>query len=324
MGLRQFTICFIIDLLVDMKIVILSFYSRLLDRGVETWAENLKNKIGRGFEVEIIHGKENANDWFSKLTLFSKNVFDNLGEIRKADIVVPTNGSVQTFFCRIICFVWRKPMVIFGHSGPGADDKWNLLCSPDVFVAFSKAQKKWVEKYKLPWTKVKLIHHAVDSNKFKPVKKKPRRKTVLCVAANIPSKRVALVEKAVESLPGYRFVAVGKGNETEVGYDKIQDVYKEADVFCFVPWEREAFGLVFLEAMASNLPVVTINDKTRTEIVGTAGIFVKNPENSTELAKAIEKAYKTNWGNKPRKQAEKFGWEKVSKEYEKLFKNLAL
>jgi glycosyltransferase involved in cell wall biosynthesis len=284
------------------NILIINRFFGSLERGAETWAKNLRENL----DEEVV---------------FANSVFP-LGNISKANIVIPTNGRAQVFACRIVTFVLRKPMVVFGHSGPGADDKWNLLCAPNVFVAFSEAQKKWAEKYKLPFTKIKLIHHAVDIEKFKPARKKPKKKIVLCVAADTADKRVDLVKKAVAKLSGYKFVGVGKGNEKQVDFEKMPKVYKEADVFCFVPKSHEAFGLVFLEAMASNLPIVTINDETRREIVGNAGILVDNPNDTDKLAEVIKKAYETGWGNKPRKQALKFSWENAVNDYAALFKSL--
>ncbi|MBI4037113.1 glycosyltransferase family 4 protein [Candidatus Daviesbacteria bacterium] len=295
-----------------MKIAILSFYSGQVDRGVETWAKNLKEKL-KDFDIEIISGK-------AEETYFT-NVLRNIKRWAKTDIVVPTNGRSQVFVCRLVSWITRRPMVVFGHSGPGADDKWNLLCSPNIFVAFSDSQKKWAESHRLPWTKVVKIPHAVDTKIFTPPLKKPRKKIVLCVAANSPDKRVDLVRSAAEMI-GYKFVGVGKGSDKQVTHQKMPEVYKEADVFCFVPQPWEAFGLVFLEAMASNLPIVTIDDPVRREIVGDAGIFVKDPTVGEELSYAIFDAYDKSWGDKPRKQAEKFSWDKVVKKYEDLFATL--
>lgn len=284
-----------------MKISILSFYNGKHPRGAEIWAQILQEKMKDEYDIKIFSS-------FDKLVL--------------GDINIPINGRWQVFVCRLLTWFRGKPMIVFGHSGLGADDKWNLLCSPNVFVAFSDYQKNWAEKYKLPWTKIIKISHAIDLERFSPAISRPNKKTVLCVAANTPDKRVGLVEAAVNLIPGANFMAVGKGNPVEASFDEMPAVYKKADVFCFVPHPWEAFGLVFLEALASNLPVVTIDDPIRREIVGDAGIFVKEPVSADKLTAAIEFALKAAWGDKPRKQAEKFSWNLVVKEYDKLFRSL--
>ncbi len=288
-----------------MKIAILSRFYDQSNRGVENWAKSLKENISSGFEIFIF------TSWQS-----------TIGRWIRADIVIPTDGRVESLVCRIATILTRKKMIVFGHSGPGADDKWNLLCSPNVFVAFSTHQKSWAEKFKLPWTKVITIPHAIDLKKFMPAEKKPGKNVVLCVAANTPAKRIDLVKKAVGLVLGATFMAVGKGNPIEAGFNEMPEIYKKADVFCFTPNPWEAFGLVFLEALASNLPVVTTDDTIRREIVGNAGIFVDNPEDSKKLAEAIEVSLKIDWKDKPRKQAENFSWEKIRIKYEELFKSL--
>lgn len=276
-----------------MKVAILSFYSGHTERGVETWAENLKAHLPG---IQIISGFESYNP-------FSWKNFD---------VIIPTNGRFQVLIARLFC----KKVIVFGHSGPGADDKWNLWCSPNVFVAFSNPQAVWVNKFKLPWTKVVIIPHAVDTKIFVPMFTK-KIVDVLCVAANNPNKRVKLVRLAVKNLR-----VAGTGQLDQVPFKKMPQVYNQARVFCFVPQPWEAFGLVFLEAMACNLPIVTIDDPIRKEIVGNAGILVKNPENISELSAAVEEALKSDWGNKPRQQAEKFSWAKTTPRYVSLFQSL--
>lgn len=283
------------------KISILSFDEDKNIRGAEIWTKNLQEKLKENYEIEISH---NFIKWIP------------------ANINIPINGRWQVLVCRILTWVFRKPMVVFGHSGLGADDKWNLLCSPNVFVAFSTYQKEWAEKFKLPWTKIVMIPHAVDTVRFTPAKTKPSRNIVLFVGANTQDKRIGLVKSAVDLIPDAKFMAVGKGNPVEVSFEKMPEIYKNAGVFCFVPNPWESFGLVFLEAMACNLPVVTTNDPIRREIVGDAGIFVDNPEDSDILAKAITEALEKKWGDKPRQQAENFSWGKIRIKYEDLFQNL--
>jgi len=289
-----------------MKVAILSFHSGAINRGAETWAHNLKIHLSPEIDVEIVVG------WFTYNFLHWFNF----------DIIIPTNGRLQVLLARLVTWGIQKPLVVFGHSGPGADDKWNLWCSPDVFVAFSNYQAEWAKKFKLPRTKIIVIPHAVDTKLFKPVDKRFKNNVVLCVAANHPNKRVDLVRNAVKLLPQAELVVVGSGQEVQVSFEKMPEVYQQAKVFCFVPWKREAFGLVFLEAMACNLPIITIDDPVRREIVGDAGIFVDHPEDPAELASAIKKALNRDGGDLPWKQAEKFSWSTITSSYISLFKSL--
>ena len=311
-----------------MNIAILSFYSGLVDRGVETWAKNVKEKLSDSSQIDIFDGESYGNkiNWDNKNSFYwaflvARHAIATLPKWKSYDVIVPTNGTLQVLVCRIVTILFGKPMIVFGHSGPGRDDKWNLICSPNIFVAFSDAQKKWAEKYKLPWTKVVKIPHGVDIAIFTPAKKKPRSGVVLCVAADIPSKRVGLV-RAAAAAAGMKFVHIGKGGR-DVSFDQMPKVYREADVFCFVPEPWEAFGLVYLEAMSANLPVVATNDPIRREIVGDAGILIKDPENIDALASALGSAYSKDWDSKPRHQAEKFSWKGALVKYQELFSTLS-
>lgn len=284
-----------------MKIAILSKFSGTVERGSENWATEMQKRVN------------------GDVTIVSGNYLSKIKSWIKSDIIIPTNGRFQVLIVRIITFFLNKPMIVFGHSGPGADDKWNLICSPNYFISFTEAQKKWAEKYKFPWTKLQVIPHAVDVEKFYPDMKKRKKNLVLCVAANTPNKRVNLVREAVKKLHDVNLLVVGSGQDLQVPHEKMTDIYNSASLFCFVPEKWEAFGLVYLEAMACNLPVVTINDDIRKEIVGKAGILVQHPENTDSLAKSIFKALAINWGDKPRNQVEKYSWHNVVARYNNLF-----
>ena len=288
-----------------MKIAVLSYFSGKRNRGVETWAKNLKLHLS-DFQIDIFSGPSSYNPFLWK----------------SYDIIIPTNGRLQVLISRLVSWIARKPMIVFGHSGPGADDKWNLWCMPDVFVAFSSPQLLWVNKFKFPWTKIEKIPHAVDTTFFHPPKNKPLNPVVLCVAANEPSKRVNLVVAAVKLLPGVKLRIVGHGQKEEIEFSQLPQTYHQVNVFCFVPQSWEAFGLVFLEAMATNLPIVTTNDLIRKEIVANAGIFVNKPEDARELSQAIKNALSRNWQDVPLKQALKFSWRQTANLYVSLFKSL--
>ena len=74
--------------------------------------------------------------------------------------------------------------------------------------------------------------------------------------------------------------------------------------------------------MACNLPAVATDDPIRREIIGDAGVFVKDPHNLISYSQALQTALQIKWGDKPRHQALKYSWEKTIPLYEKLFKSL--
>lgn len=235
-------------------------------------------------------------------------------------------------------------MVVSGQSGIGWDDKVNLLSFPDTFIALTQKAEKWAKKFN-PFVKIIKISNGVDLNKFRPNGdsyiidlKKP---IILAVGAFTRQKRLDLVIKATSKLKDASLLLVGGGGELKnelelegkrslgnrfqilsVPFGDMSKIYRSADVFTLPSASSEAFGNVYIEAMASNIPVVAPDDEQRHEIVGEAGILV-DPTDTNEYAKALQRALVTNWGDKPRKQAEKFSWEAIAEQYENLFQRFS-
>lgn len=354
-----------------MKVAILSFYNGEIYRGVETYVFELSNRLAQlGVDVTVYqNGPKLKNsryktisinlpiDWNQKgiegrflripftdyyARLVGKFTRKALWKIDKdTNIIISNNGSLQVLYCRIWSFLKRVKHIAIGQSGPGADDKWNLLCFPDVFMTLTSFQRHWANKFN-PLVRVEQIPNGVDLKKFnpkiKPVKIDLPHPIILSVGALEPGKRLELIIKAVAKT-GSSLLLVGKGkleeNLLKLGNDlmpkrlkiialpfsDMPKIYPACDLFTYptVPWE--SFGIVILEAMASGLPVIATDDPIRREIVGGAGLFV-NPNNSDEYALILEKALNTKWGSKPRLQAEKFSWDEIALKYKNLFEEL--
>lgn len=258
------------------------------------------------------------------------------------DIIIPTNGGWQTLLVKFICLLKRSKMVVSGQSGKGFDDRWNILLKPSLFVALSNRDETWAKKHIV---NVANIPNGVDLNKFSP-KVKPTeipltKPIVLCVSALTTQKRVELVIEAISRLKNVSLLIIGHGDQNhknaieelgktklsnrfllmETSHEKIASYYRASDVFTLPSSSSESFGIVLLEAMATNLPVVVTDDEIRKEIVGKAGYLV-DPTNSIEYSLKLEKALSINWGNIPRQQAEKYSWDKISERYEEELKKL--
>lgn len=309
-----------------MKIAFLSRYQNTIARGAESFVQELASQLSRNNKVEILTNSD----------------ADNLSKIiaGKYDVVVALNGRWQSLKASLGRIFGGYKLVITGQSGIGRDDLWNIaIVKPDIYVALTDKMSHWAKNW--AWgTRIVKIPNGVDLTKFNPEGNKAKidlkPPILLSVGALTWYKHHERIVKALKYLPDISLLVVGSGEKKEelnklaqdtIGdrfkiisaqYKDLPDIYRACDLFTLPSWDREAFGIVYIEAIASNLPVVAPNDLVRKEIIGDAGILtdVTDPE---KYANAIEKALKLNWNNKPRKQAEKFSWNKVSNMYEDLF-----
>lgn len=264
---------------------------------------------------------------FGHTVKICKNIFD--GVDRDTQVLISTNGRFDAILAKIWCTLFRVKLIIPGQSGFGWDDKLNLWLFPDVFVALTEYQKQWAQKIN-PFVKIVKIPNGVDLQKFnpknKPLKIDKPKPIILCVGAvktskiGEISKRQDLLVKAAGKI-GASTLLIGRGGDMEVEHKNMPGVYTACDLFSYPTSQRESFGIAMLEAMASGLAVVATDDPIRREIVGDTGLFV-NPNNTKEYAQKLREALDINWGDKPRKQAKKFSWDKIAKKYVELFESL--
>lgn len=314
-----------------LKVVFLSRYLGRINRGAETYVIELSKRLARQHEVDILTGKD--SDSLQKITAGGY------------DLVVPTNGRMQALKASLGRFRGGYKTLISGQAGVGRDDIWNItVTAPDIFVALTDFELKWAKKF--AWkSKLVKIPNGVDLEKFKPGKDGINihlpRPVILSVGALTWYKHHEKTIEAVKNLDQGSLLIIGSGPKKDelldagkslldqgrlkilgVPYEGIPLYYRSADLFVLPSWDREAFGIVYVEAMASNLPVVAPDDGPRREIVGEGGLFT-DVSDPVKYAAAINKAFSRSWQNKPRDQAEKFSWDKVAVQYEELFKEVA-
>lgn len=313
----------------NMKIVFLSRYQTKNMRGAESFVKELSQKLSKNHQVQVFAGKES----------------DSLSRVLagKFDVVVPINGRWQALKMSWGRVIGGYKVLISGHSGIGRDDLWNILMTrPNVFVALTDQMAKWAKQFAFG-VKIVKIPNGIDLEKFtstgQKVELRLERPIILSVGALEWYKHHQRAIEAVSRLDVGSLVIAGEGAEhqklmdlgklklgnrfkiTQFDYDDMPKIYRSADLFTLPSWDREAFGLVYLEAMASGLSVVAPDDLSRREIVGDGGILV-DVSNIDKYVEAINKALKTNWGSKPRNQAEKFSWNKIANQYEKELESL--
>jgi len=236
-------------------------------------------------------------------------------------------------------------MLVAGQSGPGWNDRVNLLVHPNAFVALTSSQASWAKRVSL-WKnqKIVVIPNGVDFEHFSPKgesrKLKLQKPIVLVVGAAVKSKRIEETIKAMKNLEQGSLLVVGTGpNEAiedrlgkatlgndryqrlKVDHSQMPSIYRSADIFTLCSEKSEAFGIAYLEAMATGLPVVATDDQSRREIVGDTGIFVGNPQNAKEYSDKILQALKRGKSSNIATQAKKFSWDNVARQYQDLLMN---
>lgn len=336
-----------------MKIAFINIYQDVVERGAEIYVSEVSKRLSKSNEVRVLSFSQKTKPrwplvWRAYLDPHGFQTFWCTLKViptlfkERFDAVIPVNGGWQPALVRLVTWIYGGKMIISGQSGIGWDDRNNLWCFPDSFVALTEYAGKWARRVN-PFVKVKVIANGVDYQRFAKEELKLRfdleRPVILCVGALTESKRQDLAIKAVSKLKRGSLLLVGKGSNEKYLQDlgdrflknrfkivsfnhrDMPKVYKSADLFTYPTSPSESFGIVMVEAMASGLAIVANDDPIRREIVGKAGVFV-DPTNLDKYSQALGNALETVWGDRPEKQAGKFDWDRIASEYGKLITDL--
>lgn len=282
-----------------------------------------------------------ADYWSRKITAFTWKFLPYFLK-NKYDVVIPTNGGWQVVLCRFLTWISGKKMIVQGNAGTGYDDFFQLHCFPNRYVAISPNGFAWAKRF-APWIQKTYIPYGVDVQAVhdtKPGKIPLKKPIVLCVGAFSPYKQIDLLIKAMAQVKDASLVVIGLGVQekhlrelgekllgkrflllTGITHDQLFGFYKAASIFSLPSAANEAFGIVYVEALAAGLPVVAPDDRNRREIIGEAGEFV-DVTDTTAYAKALELAIAKDFGEAPRRQALQFDWDTIAAQYESLLKGL--
>jgi glycosyltransferase involved in cell wall biosynthesis len=214
-----------------MKIVILSFYSGYVFRGMETFADELARRLSTRHSVTVIQAgtvlpyqkpyrvkripvswQEGSVGGLRKLFLDRDSLkiawftVRALGELSlvKPKIIVVGNGGWQVAILKLYCLVTGAKLVVSGQAGLGWDERWNLFWKPNLFVALSRRNRNWALRHSCPNQAIILIPNGVDLKKFPPtgsrIKTGLPRPVFVCVAGPERYKRVETTMRAVAQL----------------------------------------------------------------------------------------------------------------------------
>ena len=140
-------------------------------------------------------------------------------------------------------------------------------------------------------------------------------------------KKLSITIISNEPLWKQRFLNLSEKIEfkLEAAYFEVKKIMRKSHIFC-LPTKKEAFGLVYLEAMASGCVVIADNRQPRLEIFrGENSAYLVDPLNVNEICEAIldivknkEKSLKFALESR-KKFKENYSKEAVAKKYIELF-----
>ena len=235
--------------------------------------------------------------------------------------------------------------------------KWAYKRADKIIAISQYTQNEILKKANL--SNIEVINPGIDFKKFYKIPVYSDEKFILSVGAlkyrkgyHISIPAFALAKK---ELPDLKYKIVG--SQKDVAYFKhlkdlafengvagdveflsgvsdeaLSDLYRRAKLFILTSVEEnhhfEGFGIVYLEAAASGLPIVATSNSGASSAVkdGYNGLLVHQNDlraTTDAVLKILEDSeFKTKLGNNSREWVKEFSWEKIITDYNKIYSNL--
>jgi len=216
------------------------------------------NRVIDQFAPDVVHGCFSLPSSLGLPRLCRKHNVPLVTTVMGADVYDPTR------YHRIRPLMDHLNSYIFKHS--------NAVVAPSTDMAARVRRKHGMTP--------SVVHYGIETGGCEWRKKRVADcPNVLTVSRLVARKNLDVVARAATQMDGAAYRSVGKGplmeslqqlesaNTEFVGYaDDLTPFWEWGDVFV-LPSEHEAFGIVFLEALAHGLPVVTSNQGGQTDII---------------------------------------------------------
>jgi glycosyltransferase involved in cell wall biosynthesis len=231
-----------------------------------------------------------------------------------------------------------------------------VIRNAKIIVANSAFTKRYLtEHYGIQQKNIKVINPGINLEKFK-VNMSEKLDSIIKIGSLtrlVKRKNIINIVKALEILKNkyevnFIYYLAGNGPERQhiiaalkksgISYryfgeitekKKTDEFYPSLNIFVLPPVvtrdDVEGFGIVFLEANACGVPVVTSNTGGISDAIkdGISGLFT-DPENPEDIAETIYKILvsKKKWKKLSRDWAETFSQKKTAKDFEILYREI--
>jgi len=296
-----------------------------------------------------------------------REVIQELYQDFKFDIIHAHVALPDGFAGMMVKQQYDRPLVVTIHGADlYATIHKNVACQNALAKVFQQADRivvvstelKRIAEANLGFPeKLTVVSNGIDLDEIATVDTKLRsvyagNKVILSVSYLITRKGLEFNIKAVSQLaekyPNLKYLVVGRGPEEaflrqlaldlsledrveflgELPHDKVMGYMATSDIFSLPSW-NEAFGVVYLEAMAHGKPVIACQGEGIADVIedGKTGLLVKPKDvpslvqamdfllgNSEKAAEIGERARKLVLGN--------YTWERNAQRYLEIYREL--
>ena len=279
-------------------------------------------------DIDIIHAHTMSNDGLLAWKLYKKYNIPYILTIRNTDInfTLRYKKHLKKHFYKVLI---SANIIIF----PNYSYKLKLMNYYKNDVTLEKKLKKAIE---IP----NGIHKMWNNNPTNKIKKKKKKKVkVLFVGRIYRNKNLHNLLEAIEKIDNCELTVIGKiidskyFNDLSINYnlnyigeknkEEILDIMKNHHIFA-MPSFNETFGLVYIEALSQNLPILyTKNEGIYNYFPEYRFGIAVNPNQVDEIRSGIEwivNNYEKIQENLTSKAfLEEFDWNNIGKYYESIY-----
>jgi phosphatidylinositol alpha-1,6-mannosyltransferase len=278
------------------KLALLTFDFAPQIGGVQTYLLEVCKRLSTAYEIVVITPAAGllAEDLLlRRLIIPSPNITTLVKHLRQeqADIVLIGHAHPRMLLAAALAAKNRYAALAYGNDFLAAQSHWHkplfnwLLGRAKPLITISQANVRRLRQLGIP--EAVVVYPGTDPIRFTPATPTKRESlTLLTMGRLVPRKGVDITLRALAQLvsqfPDLRYHIGGVGPDkgrlehltTKLGLnhlvtflghvpdDKLPGVYRQADIFVMPAREIEAtgsvegFGIVYLEASASGLPVI--------------------------------------------------------------------
>jgi glycosyltransferase involved in cell wall biosynthesis len=322
----------------------------------------LPTQGGAEYQIKYLDDYYNSNGHISKVVLNKGLSLSFLKEIRSfKPNVVHCHFAIPNGFL-LALFNKKIPFIITSHGYDIQKDKdigygsrLNPIKAWMVKYALKRASRHTIVSESMrsdaisagsKSNQIRVVYNAIPKRNILNWnnKGKTQEKYVLSLCRFHKKKGLDTLLKAAALLPNQKFIIVGTGEELEnlinlnnklnnknvefvgekIGGEK-DELFHNCTLFCLPP-RKEPFGIVFLEAMEHNKPIVCTKVDGIPEVVGGAGAYVE-VDDYKELAQTIKKVldnktYYEVLSKNAKNQLKQFYITKIAQQYIQIYQEV--